>query len=172
MIKIVVTLVLIAFLSISSDADRLDLSDATFRKLAGEHIYDIEFEFDNMEIHSLAPDTFNAAKKTVQKIDLSYNKFTSLPYNVFSGLEKIKKIDVGHNNLESIDRRTFNGLSTLEEIKLKSCSLKSIEPGTFDGLSNLNSLDISMRILNSNFFIRILYFKNYLKFFYLKVLII
>ena len=145
MIRQIIKLALLACFSLSVRASRLDLNAARLKEITGEHIYADELEFDNMEIHSVAPDTFSAVKKTIVYMDLSFNKLTSLPYNVFSGLEKIKKIDLGSNSLESIDKRTFSGLSTLEEIKLKKCGLKTIEQGTFDGLSNLKSLDLSMK---------------------------
>lgn len=131
----------------SISTSKLDLNAVKLKEITGEHIYEEEYEFDNMEIHSVAPDTFSAIKKTIVRMDLSYNKLTSLPYNVFTGFEKIEKIDVGSNNLVSIDKRTFNGLSTLVEIKLKNCGLKAIEQGTFDGLSKLHSLDLSLNYL-------------------------
>lgn len=128
---------------------KIDLTKKKLKEITGEHIYDPEYEFDSMEIHSIASDAFKDIRKTVVHLDLSYNKFKNLPSNVFQGLEKLKILNLGSNKLKTIDPNLFVGLRSLEDLKLKRCELKTIDQNTFKGLSNLHSLDISMNYITN-----------------------
>lgn len=125
---------------------KIDLNKKSLKELTGEHLLDPEYEFDSMDIYSISADAFTDASKTIQILDLSHNKFTSLPATVFQDMRKIQKINLGSNKLGMINKNLFSGLRSLEEIKLKSCSLTQVEPGTFDGLKKLHTLDLSSLI--------------------------
>lgn len=141
------SIILIAIVALCSTVSSLDLSRAQLKKLLGEHLYEIEYELDNMNINSLAPDTFADVSNTLEKLDLSYNKFTSLPPALFKGLKKLRTLNLGNNNLKSVNKLLFTGLMNLEELKLKSTQLATIDLGTFNGLSKLHTLDLSMNFL-------------------------
>lgn len=141
------TVVLIAIVALCSSVSSLDLSRTELKKLLGEHLYEIEYELDNMNIKSLSADTFADVSNTLEKLDLSYNKFTSLPASLFKGLKKLRRLNIGNNNLKTLDKNLFVGLSKLEELKLKSVQLQTINVGTFNGLTNLHTLDLSMNFL-------------------------
>ena len=121
----------------------IDLNQKKFKELAGPHLKDPEVEFDSMEITSIAADSFNDIKKTCVKLDLSYNKLTSLPDKVFDGMSLLVQLNLGNNKLVKINKPLFNGLSSLEELKLKGCGLTSLDVDTFKGLKKLISLDLS-----------------------------
>lgn len=141
------SVIVIAIVALCSSVSSLDLSREQLKKLLGEHLYEIEYELDSMSIKSLNADTFADVSNTLEKLDLSYNKFTSLPNTLFKGLKKLRVLNIGNNNLKHIDKLLFTGLTNLEELKLKSTQLQTIDVGTFNGLSKLHTLDLSMNFL-------------------------
>lgn len=145
MFKSLILIVLCMTLSVMC---KIELTRKKLKEITGEHIYDPEYEFDSMQIVSIASDAFTDIRKTVVHLDLSYNEFKSLPSNVFQGLEKLKVLNLGSNKLKTIDSNLFVGLRSLEDLKLKRCELKTIDQNTFKGLSNLHSLDISLNYIS------------------------
>lgn len=146
MLKFLVCILVVLCLS-TNVMGKIDLTAAKLKEITKEHLYNPEYEFDSMDIYSIDGNAFTEIRKTLVILDLSYNKFTTLPATVFQGLKKITEINLGSNKLKQIDRNLFSGLSTLEKLKLKNCELKTLDAGTFKGLTKLQELDLSMNYL-------------------------
>jgi Leucine-rich repeat (LRR) protein len=126
---------------------KIDLNRYKLAEITGKHLNDPEYEFDSMEITSIAADTFTDIRKTCYLMDLSYNKLTSLPDKVFEGMTGLLTLNLGNNKLVQVSKNLFSGLVSLEELKLKGCGLTSLDSDVFEGLKNIRTLDLSKFVL-------------------------
>jgi hypothetical protein len=83
--------------------------------------------------------------ENLTEIDLSSNRLTSVPPNLFNGNQKLNKLILRNNNLGNLQENMhiLNGPSSLSFLVLQSCRLSNISPITFSLLPNLTFLDIS-----------------------------
>ncbi|XP_062003691.1 TMV resistance protein N-like isoform X2 [Rosa rugosa] len=83
---------------------------------------------------------------SLQKLDLSGNKFVSIPSEI-SRLSSLKRLNLSRNDLVSIPD-AIGGLSSLQRLNLSTNDLVSI-PDAIDRLSSLQQLDLSTNDLVS-----------------------
>ncbi|XP_072904259.1 toll-like receptor 3 [Hemitrygon akajei] len=91
------------------------------------------------------------AKTKLISLDLSNNKLTTLPGNLFQWLPHLENLSLEDNNIRHIGNETFTGLGNLKSLNLKK-SLKgqdisdkgqsSIDDYSFQGLRNLIHLNL------------------------------
>ncbi|CAH0552940.1 unnamed protein product [Brassicogethes aeneus] len=85
---------------------------------------------------------------TLQKLDLSRNKISSLKSRQFVEVPSLRRLDLSGNNIKYIDTEAFANLKHLERLKLNQNQINSISLGTFDPFTNLKQIDISGNPLN------------------------
>lgn len=66
-----------------------------------------------------------------EKLDLSFNKLTSIPAGLFQDLPSCTKLDLDHNEIRFLNRDTFMGLTNLEELYLHSNEIRKLDPSLF-----------------------------------------
>ncbi|XP_045163842.2 G-protein coupled receptor GRL101-like [Mercenaria mercenaria] len=76
------------------------------------------------------------------KLDISFNRFTKLPRDVFVNLQLLQELHLsGNKELTVIEPGAFNGLN-IKSLSIKYADLEMLYAGTFAGLA-LNVLDLS-----------------------------
>ena len=71
------------------------------------------------------------------------NHLTSLPEDVFNGLERLIRLDLTTNGLTTLPERVFSDLSNLEDLYLSDNELTTLPEDVFDGLARLETLHLS-----------------------------
>nr|ABB21185.1 variable lymphocyte receptor A [Eptatretus stoutii] len=74
------------------------------------------------------------------RLDLKYNKLSSLPDTAFHGLKELTYLDLDTNKLQSLPNGVFDKLTKLTRLELGSNQLRSVPNGAFDYLSNIKTL--------------------------------
>ena len=82
-------------------------------------------------------------KASLELLDLSHNKLTVLPTDVFLGFDKLQTLDLSHSSLSSIQDGAFNELHNLISLDLSGNNISIINEATFAGLIKLKRLDLS-----------------------------
>nr|ABB21113.1 variable lymphocyte receptor A [Eptatretus stoutii] len=83
------------------------------------------------------------------RLDLKYNKLSSLPRTAFHGLNKLTYLDLQFNKLQALPPGVFDQLKNLETLRLSQNQLKSLPSGIFDKLTKLTDLRLSENKLQS-----------------------
>ncbi|VDK66810.1 unnamed protein product [Onchocerca ochengi] len=104
--------------------------------------------------------------KQVQVIDMSYNYFTKITGDMFSGLEHLQHLNLEGNQIKdiasgafattpllllwlrnnclgSVSPNLFQGTPFLRQVSLANNKIRTIEPLSFAHLANLHTLDLS-----------------------------
>ena len=80
---------------------------------------------------------------------LNENQLTSLPSNIFSGLNTLTQLYLNSNQITSLHADTFDGLTSLQNLRLNSNQLTSLPSSIFSGLTNLQQLRVNSNLLTS-----------------------
>ena len=91
----------------------------------------------------------------IQKLDLSYEKISSIELNAFKGLINLTELDLDCNQINIINSQVFDALSNLKRLNLFSSQILMIEDNAFFGLENLEILNLdnnSLTEINLNTF--------------------
>jgi Leucine-rich repeat (LRR) protein len=91
----------------------------------------------------------------IQKLDLSYEKISSIELNAFKGLINLTELDLDCNQINIINSQVFHALSNLKRLNLFSSQILMIEDNAFFGLENLEILNLdnnSLTEINLNTF--------------------
>nr|ABB59071.1 variable lymphocyte receptor A [Eptatretus stoutii] len=83
------------------------------------------------------------------RLDLKYNKLSSLPPKVFHHLSKLTYLSLGENQLQALPAGVFDQLVELDRLELGTNQLTSLPPGIFDKLTKLTWLDLDRNQLQS-----------------------
>ena len=92
---------------------------------------------------------------SLNTIDLSFNKLTSLETNSFSNLTSLRTIYLRNNQISKISPNAFSGFSYLYMLDLSFNSLSTIDATSFTGLTGLTELILdsnSIKTINSTTF--------------------
>ncbi|GMI54307.1 hypothetical protein TeGR_g13771 [Tetraparma gracilis] len=92
------------------------------------------------QIESLPPGMFRGVGAA--ELDLSTNALTSLPADVFEGMDSLWKLILGDNKIEELPAGVFQGLGSLEHLTLDGNELTTMPTGVFDGLAALNYISL------------------------------
>jgi len=80
-------------------------------------------------------------------LDLSANKFNSIPLDLFKGsCQGLSILNLSQNSftkIDSIPKGLFRNLKNLRILILSKCSIENLPEGLFDNLSNLTEIDLS-----------------------------
>uniref|UniRef100_T1IJA9 TIR domain-containing protein n=1 Tax=Strigamia maritima TaxID=126957 RepID=T1IJA9_STRMM len=87
---------------------------------------------DSIEKHSLS----------LEKLDLSFNKFTRVP-KFSHDLDSLFKYDLSNNNIANVLNTDFNNTSKLEQLNLSNNNLSSVAEDLLFHLNRLEELDLS-----------------------------
>ena len=94
-----------------------------------------------MELSSLAQ---------LQSLDLTNNKLSMIPYDMFRQMNKLVKLTMDSNQLTAIGPNDFNGLeSSLQELHLNDNKITSISTLSFQNLKALHILEINNQNLST-----------------------
>ncbi|XP_014786811.1 leucine-rich repeat transmembrane neuronal protein 4 isoform X2 [Octopus bimaculoides] len=96
---------------------------------------------------------------TLQKLeflDLSWNRFYSLPSGIFKSQGRLKTLILDGNNMQNIYSYSFQWLRSLLHLSLSNCQLFSIATDLFTITRNLISLDLSSNGLTKPLMLNIL----------------
>lgn len=77
------------------------------------------------------------------RLELSKNKISNIPENVFSQLTNLYFLDLSHNLITSLNDKTFVGLGRLNTLNLEHNSMAKIHKGVFDELHCAQELVLS-----------------------------
>ncbi|ESN92175.1 hypothetical protein HELRODRAFT_103882, partial [Helobdella robusta] len=94
-----------------------------------------------MDVNSISelPRDMNDLKK-LTSLDLSNNKFVSLPENAFANLTNLNTLILSYNKLQCVQETTFSKLHNLRVLSLHGNDLSSIPYGSFKDLLSLTHL--------------------------------
>ncbi|OQV17889.1 hypothetical protein BV898_08020 [Hypsibius exemplaris] len=94
------------------------------------------------ELFILPDSIFNSTKK-LHLLDLSGNKFTAFPRNIFQPIwQRMTSLVMSHNPIKAITADDFKYLTNLERLTLEGLDIVAINPHTFSAMSKLQTLDM------------------------------
>ena len=80
--------------------------------------------------------------KTLQDLNLSFNKLSYLPNDAFRGMGALRVLDLSNNLLQNITGSPFKDLLLLQDLNLENNLILSLDEGAFAGLKSLQSLNV------------------------------
>nr|ABB59080.1 variable lymphocyte receptor A [Eptatretus stoutii] len=83
------------------------------------------------------------------RLELDYNKLSSLPHTAFHSLSSLTSLDLSYNQLQTLPAGVFDQLKNLETLWLSENQLKSLPPKIFDKLTKLTILWLDTNKLQS-----------------------
>nr|ABB59093.1 variable lymphocyte receptor A [Eptatretus stoutii] len=83
------------------------------------------------------------------RLDLKYNKLSSLPHTAFHGMKELTYLGLEGNQLQTLPTGVFDHLVNLNELRLGANQLKSLPPKIFDKLTKLTLLYLGYNELQS-----------------------
>nr|ABB59076.1 variable lymphocyte receptor A [Eptatretus stoutii] len=83
------------------------------------------------------------------RLELDYNKLSSLPPKAFHGLNKLTILNLRGNQLQTLPAGVFDELKNLETLWIQKNQLKSLPSGIFDKLTKLTDLRLGYNQLQS-----------------------
>ncbi|XP_057569922.1 platelet glycoprotein Ib alpha chain [Hippopotamus amphibius kiboko] len=89
------------------------------------------------------------ALPALYKLDVSYNKLTSLSSDALDGLSNLHDLNLRGNKLKSLPPRLLAPTSKLLKLNLAENGLKELPPGFLDGLEQLDTLYLQKNWLSS-----------------------
>ena len=105
--------------------------------------------FFNRNLTSLPSDVFTGLNN-LERLDLGNNGLTSLPSGVFTDLGSLQTLRLdGNNGLTSLPLGVFTGLVSLRELDLSNNGLATLPSDVFTGLGNLTNLNLGRNSLVS-----------------------
>uniref|UniRef100_H3A6Q6 Trophoblast glycoprotein n=2 Tax=Latimeria chalumnae TaxID=7897 RepID=H3A6Q6_LATCH len=85
----------------------------------------------------------NGTFQNLSKLELAYNNFLFLPYNMFSALPSLRHLDLKNNSIVGLSEGTFNNLR-LETLDLSGNALKDLKNATLSQLGAQENLKIAL----------------------------
>ncbi|CAG5122918.1 unnamed protein product, partial [Candidula unifasciata] len=116
---------------------------------AEEHIVKFRLK-GNILNTTLNSTTFSGAGSHMDKItylDLSDNRLTSVPANIFFFMRSLRYLNLANNSLREIRNHSLAGLRNLTQLYLSGNHISQIQPGSFLDLGQLTILDLSCQNL-------------------------
>ena len=86
---------------------------------------------------------------SLKQLDISDNRFTTLPPKLFQGLNELVELDLSGNELLTLQEGIFEDLSSLNVLHLQKNQLREIQKGLFRNQLTLEALDLSFNLLES-----------------------
>nr|ABB21152.1 variable lymphocyte receptor A [Eptatretus stoutii] len=83
------------------------------------------------------------------RLELDYNKLSSLPHTAFHGLQTLTYLSLSYNELQTLPAGVFDQLVELDRLELSQNQLKSLPPKIFDSLTKLTWLNLERNKLQS-----------------------
>uniref|UniRef100_A0A1I7ZZ96 TIR domain-containing protein n=1 Tax=Steinernema glaseri TaxID=37863 RepID=A0A1I7ZZ96_9BILA len=87
---------------------------------------------------------FSLASSQLETLDLSANRFPSIPFNVFErSTGALKELNVAGNRIQALQPRAFRNFTRLQKLDISGNQLKNIADETFAGLEQLEELKVA-----------------------------
>ena len=96
----------------------------------------------------IKPKCFRGLKR-VQAIDLSNNKLTDLPLELFHGLDELLELRLQFNDFSRIPEKLFQSQKLIKRIDLNHNKLSSIPKGLFSKLNNVEVLHLEGNVITN-----------------------
>lgn len=93
----------------------------------------IELSLKGNGLNKLDREIF-AGLRSLRKLDLGFNKLSSLDSNTFVNLNKLESLSLSNNNLERMDKEIFNGLVAIRVLDLSGNPLREFNFGNLEKL--------------------------------------
>lgn len=135
-----------------SKADLKRISfDCSFPKLSlSEHFLNCgnlqTLDLSNVDLETLKKEDFEVFP-TITEINLSHNKLTKIPANIFAKNVNLLSLNFSFNQISEIDPLATAGATKLRNIDLSSNSLTKLEPMLL-GSKSLQFLNVSQNVLD------------------------
>ncbi|TKR94116.1 hypothetical protein L596_008446 [Steinernema carpocapsae] len=118
--------------------NQLSLISATVANLAGL----TRLNLSGNSIDLTTP--FSLASAQLESLDLSSNRFLSIPFGVFErSTSSLRVLNVASNRITTLQPRAFRNFTRLEKLDISANQLKSIADETFAGLDRLEELNVA-----------------------------
>ncbi|GFQ66391.1 hypothetical protein TNCT_671951 [Trichonephila clavata] len=122
------------------------IEDETFNKMHSLRILDLSYN----KITTLPNDVFSGTK--LERLNLSHNYLTVIPMAAFAEVKNsLKFIDISSNRLTSLLPEIFSTPNKIQALNLSSNQVTKLHEMSFKGLSHLFELDLSHNELKSTF---------------------
>ena len=122
-----------------SDTHLFSLSNITF--------LDIKYHF--YEYICISKDMNNPIFSSLRKLDISFNKITTIKCSCFESLESLKFLNLQVNRISNVDNKAFASLRNLKILDLSYNRITKLTKGTFIGLLNIAVINITLNIIKS-----------------------
>ncbi len=124
----------------------LDLNNLRINELTGlreiEHIESVTtIRLDHNRLTSLPQEIFHGLNRLYQ-LHLDNNQLTTLPQEIFQGLNSLQELYLGNNQLTTLPKGIFQGLNSLQLLYLDNIRLTTLPQGIFQGLDRLGLLHL------------------------------
>lgn len=117
------------------------LPDNLLNDITDQKLKKFDFSKNYGDLPSLAGGFFKNSKQ-LEEIHLSFNRFKSVPEDLFLGAESLISLDLSHNNLMNLPSKLFKNTVKLNTLCLAGNKLNMIYENLFE-TTNLTSLDLS-----------------------------
>lgn len=114
--------------------------------LIEEHNYGTTIQISNMSklsANSLNKKSYTEGSRTIQKIVIIDNNFTTLPEDIFNSLTDVDTLEVNRNQLTTLPENIFKHLTQLEVVNFDRNQFKTLPETIFHGQANLREIHLS-----------------------------
>lgn len=129
--------------------DYVDFSNNTIKRIDPSAFQDaINLKWMNLSHNQISQ--FNLSITSLQTLDLSHNKLTTLnDQRLFNELVNLKHLNLSYNSIGNLSVGIFAFLPNLEHLSLSHININTISMGTFSHQHKLTLLDLSGNALKT-----------------------
>lgn len=118
-----------------------DLGEFAFKDLNSLQKLDLSFN----KLSSLSPFSFKYFELDLIELDLSHNLFSQVTHELFQSerLQSLEILRMNENPITILTKKPFDLLkNSLKTIEFNNCKIRSIEPNAFDQMKQLESISL------------------------------
>ncbi|VDM47817.1 unnamed protein product [Toxocara canis] len=132
-----------SLISLNLSANSIDAS--TPFPLAGSELEVLDLSYNRFE--SIPMPLIDNCSPTLAHLNMRSNRIEQIPPNTFINFTRLQTLDMTSNRLSQITKNSFAGLEELTKLHVSNNSIFQIGVASFDAIAHLAELDLSRNVL-------------------------